>query len=332
MGLCSSNAVDESPPQGVAPAKPQASPSPSPAPASAPAPSTAAAARASASAIATATAATVAVPARPPSATSSIAAEAAEAGDVVGDLTQRGPSPSAALMYKVRSPVLKPEAKRTRYSATGEDLFASRSTPHMRGERDRWQAKRANRSMTVRDQQWETMLDLDHEHNRYLKKVVHALDAFKVKDPIMRRDAVENFSVLDAELKGFILAEEMRLLIETLDAPLNEDRIDTLMMAADPEGSGHVDPRHYVECLVQVRAYANRKREELKEMYDIMDEQGRGFVPRAEVTELMQEIDPRLTPQVTQVLLDRIELGPNDDVYLQDFMALMKLLGDDDDD
>lgn len=213
-------------------------------------------------------------------------------------------------------------------SASGELGRTRHAKPRMRKiELQRMESQRRERAQTVEQEQFESAIDLDAEENRHVKKVVGALGVFKVTDPGERREAIENWQLLDAEREGTIAADELRLLVETLDVRLADDVVGRLLSSADPEATGRVRPREYVRTLMDARKFATERQAELLESFHVMDD-GRGFVELEVLKELMGTIDDRCTPQLVDELVKREGFGADGIVSEDEFLRLMNGVDD----
>ncbi|KAJ8772598.1 hypothetical protein K2173_027775 [Erythroxylum novogranatense] len=129
------------------------------------------------------------------------------------------------------------------------------------------------------------------------------------------------FNNMDTDRSGGISSDELKAGLARLGSKLPEPEIKQLMEAADVDKNGIID---YVEFITAVMHHHKLDREEhLFKSFQFFDKEGKGFITRDELKQVMSEYGMGDDATIDEVI-DDVDTDKNGTIDYEEFVAMMR--------
>jgi len=137
----------------------------------------------------------------------------------------------------------------------------------------------------------------------------------------------EAYAVFDKEGEGVITRKILTSTMQALGQNPTEAEIQDMIKDVDVDGNGEVD---FEEFVLMLHARMQQKidpKEELKDIFSILDRDSNGLVSRHELKYMWGQLGVPLTDNDVDELMRDIDLDKDGQMSLDDFMNYMKTKG-----
>ncbi|XP_075242949.1 neo-calmodulin-like [Convolutriloba macropyga] len=137
----------------------------------------------------------------------------------------------------------------------------------------------------------------------------------------------EAFAVFDKEGEGVITRKILTSTMQSLGQNPTEAEIQDMIKDVDVDGNGEVDFEEFVLMLHRRMTEKIDPKEELKDIFAILDRDSNGLVSRHELKYMMTQLGVPLTDKDVDVLMNDIDIDKDGHMSFDDFMNYMKTKG-----
>jgi len=135
----------------------------------------------------------------------------------------------------------------------------------------------------------------------------------------------KGFEGFDKEGAGTITTTTMQMILKSMGTRVEKDEIESA--AQDLEGTDGDKFKFSQFCTIAARFMTEddeeQMREELKEAFRIYDKEGNGYITTEVLKEIIQEIDPTLTEEDLDGIIDEVDEDGSGTLDFDEFQEMM---------
>merc|ERR1712066_83007 len=133
------------------------------------------------------------------------------------------------------------------------------------------------------------------------------------------------FDRFDSQKNGCISAEAVGGILSMMGLKFSRDELKGIIQEIDIDGSGEIE---FEEFLVLAAKFLMEEDEadiqkELKEAFRLYDKEGNGYITTSILREILREIDPNLSEDELDEMIDEIDGDRSGTVDFDEFMEMM---------
>jgi len=133
------------------------------------------------------------------------------------------------------------------------------------------------------------------------------------------------FSTFDPDKTGFVGNDKIPDILQQFGAEYDEDELESRIDDVDKEEAGKVNFEQFVEIVMTFLGDDDDEamNEELKEAFRLYDKEGVGYITTQILKEIMKELDPKLTKNDLDQIIDEVDEDKSGTVDFDEFMEMM---------
>jgi len=135
------------------------------------------------------------------------------------------------------------------------------------------------------------------------------------------------FSTYDPDKTGFIATDRMPDVLNQFGAEnIDEDELASRIAEVDKDKEGKVNFDQFVQIVMAFLGDdddAEAMNEELKEAFRLYDKEGQGYITTQVLKEIMKELDPKLTKDELEQIIEEVDEDGSGTVDFDEFMEMM---------
>jgi len=133
------------------------------------------------------------------------------------------------------------------------------------------------------------------------------------------------FNQFDSEKTGFMTVNKFPDVMKELGAPYDEEELKSRIEEIDEQGSGKVNFRNFMKIVMPFMAEESDEAmyDELREAFRMYDKAGDGYITTQVLKEILKELDPKLTGDELESIVDEVDDDKSGTVDFEEFMKMM---------
>lgn len=133
------------------------------------------------------------------------------------------------------------------------------------------------------------------------------------------------FNMFDEDKTGFISCDKFPSVMKELGAPYDEEELRSRIEDIDEHQSGKVNFRNFMKIVMPFMEEESDEamNDELKEAFRMYDKKGEGYITTQVLKEILKELDPKLTGDDLESIIDEVDDDKSGTVDFDEFMAMM---------
>jgi len=133
------------------------------------------------------------------------------------------------------------------------------------------------------------------------------------------------FESFDTEGKGAIGVETIGNILRMMGVKVKEADLKEIVDEVDDDGSGMLEFEEFTELAAKflIEEDEEELKNELKEAFRIYDKDGQGFITNDVLSEILKEIDPKLTEADLDGIIEEVDEDGSGTMDLDEFMEMM---------
>ncbi len=136
----------------------------------------------------------------------------------------------------------------------------------------------------------------------------------------------EAFNMFDKNNNGVISMEEFRGVLQALGQEPTDDELHLMMKSVDTDQNGSVDFDEFI-CMMRAHLHdeehAPTPEDELKEVFNVFDKDGNGFISFEELKLAMINLGERLTTEELKAMMSAADTDGDGQINFEEFTAMM---------
>jgi len=134
----------------------------------------------------------------------------------------------------------------------------------------------------------------------------------------------EAFNMFDIDGGGTIENHELKLVITQLGEEPTDEEIQEMILLVDENGDNEIDFDEFL-TLMRLRQGVDGDDAEaqLREVFDVFDEDKSGFIDRDEMRRLMKKLAQALTEEEISAIMEEVDVDGDGEISFDEFKALM---------
>jgi len=133
------------------------------------------------------------------------------------------------------------------------------------------------------------------------------------------------FNSFDTEGNGSITAETVGVILRMMGVKISEKNLKEVIAETDEDGSGIIEFEEFAELAAKFLVEEDEEAlaAELKEAFRIYDKDGLGYITTDTLKEILIEIDPKLTPDNLDSIIEEVDEDGSGTLDFDEFMEMM---------
>jgi len=133
------------------------------------------------------------------------------------------------------------------------------------------------------------------------------------------------FAMFDQAKSGFVATDKFSNILNQLGSTFDEDELSSKIKEVDTAGEGKVNFEQFcsiVMCFMEEED-DEAMNEELKEAFRLYDKNGEGFITTQVLKEILKELDPKLSGDDLNSIVEEVDEDGSGTVDFDEFMEMM---------
>jgi len=133
------------------------------------------------------------------------------------------------------------------------------------------------------------------------------------------------FDAIDTEKTGAIGAEAIGTILKDCGVRVSEEELMEIILEVDDDGSGLLEFEEFAELAAKFLLEEDlvEMKKELREAFRIYDKEGVGYITNEVFLEILRELDPKLTQENLDDIIEEIDEDGSGTVDFEEFMQMM---------
>ncbi|XP_066981498.1 troponin C, isotype gamma-like [Macrobrachium rosenbergii] len=146
---------------------------------------------------------------------------------------------------------------------------------------------------------------------------------------MLEEDQIETlrkaFNSFDTEDQGFITTDTVGVILKMMGIKISSRELDEIIKEADEDGSGQLEFEEFVQLSAKFLIEEDQEalKKELKEAFRIYDREGVGYITNDILREILREIDPTLTEDNLDCIIEEVDTDGSGTLDFEEFMEMM---------
>merc|ERR1712168_1563546 len=158
--------------------------------------------------------------------------------------------------------------------------------------------------------------------DRKLRQLATAMDSLDEEQIETLQKAFNSF---DTEGNGNISAETVGVILRMMGVKISEKNLKEVIAETDEDGSGIIEFAEFAELAAKFLVEEDEEAlaAELREAFRIYDKDGLGYITTDILKEILVEIDPKLTPDNLDSIIEEVDEDGSGTLDFDEFMEMM---------
>ncbi|CAL4104311.1 unnamed protein product [Meganyctiphanes norvegica] len=133
------------------------------------------------------------------------------------------------------------------------------------------------------------------------------------------------FDAIDTDNTGAIDSKAIGTILKDCGVRVSEEELEEIVMEVDDDGSGLLEFEEFTQLAAKFLLEEDlvELRKELREAFRIYDKEGVGYITNAVFIEILKELDPKLTQENLDDIIEEIDEDGSGTVDFEEFMQMM---------
>lgn len=133
------------------------------------------------------------------------------------------------------------------------------------------------------------------------------------------------FNSFDTEQVGYITSDVCGAILKMMGVKINSKELEEIIAETDEDGSGQLEFEEFAELSAKFLIEEDQEalRKELKEAFRIYDREGVGYITNDILREILREIDPTLTEDNLDSIVEEVDTDGSGTLDFEEFMEMM---------
>jgi len=139
-------------------------------------------------------------------------------------------------------------------------------------------------------------------------------------------DALQKaFNSFDTEGIGSITADTVGVILRMMGVKISERNLQEVIAETDEDGSGLLEFEEFAELAAKFLMEEDEEalKKELREAFKIFDKEGNGYIDNDRLREILRELDPRLTEENLDDIVEEVDTDGSGTLDFDEFMEMM---------
>jgi len=130
-------------------------------------------------------------------------------------------------------------------------------------------------------------------------------------------DVDDTWKIVDKDHDGWVSKSELKSLFEELECPLSDAQLDIVLVQLDEDKDGKVNEKEFTNWYIKSE---ERIRSRIRNVFDSVDDNESGTIDRAEVKNLLLQLEPQVSDTDVQQALDEMyQEGSTEEITYKEF-------------
>jgi len=133
------------------------------------------------------------------------------------------------------------------------------------------------------------------------------------------------FDAIDTEGSGAIDSKAIGTILKDCGVRISEEELEEIILEVDDDGSGLLEFEEFAQLAAKflLEEDLTELKKELREAFRIYDKEGVGYITNDVFVEILRELDPKLTQENLDDIIQEIDEDGSGTVDFEEFMAMM---------
>ncbi|XP_037782580.1 troponin C, isotype gamma-like [Penaeus monodon] len=133
------------------------------------------------------------------------------------------------------------------------------------------------------------------------------------------------FNSFDTEGQGSITGETVGIILRMMGIKISEKNLQEVIAETDEDGSGLLEFEEFAELAAKFLMEEDEEalKKELKEAFRFYDKECNGYIDNSKLREILQELDPRLTEDDLDAIIEEVDSDGSGTLDFDEFMEMM---------
>jgi len=133
------------------------------------------------------------------------------------------------------------------------------------------------------------------------------------------------FDAIDTEKTGAIGAAAIGTILKDCGVRVSDEELNEIILEVDDDGSGLLEFEEFAQLAAKFLLEEDlvEMKKELKEAFRIYDKEGNGYITNEVFLEILRELDPKLTQENLDDIIEEIDEDGSGTVDFEEFMQMM---------
>ncbi|KAK7076782.1 hypothetical protein SK128_022531 [Halocaridina rubra] len=146
---------------------------------------------------------------------------------------------------------------------------------------------------------------------------------------MLEEDQIETlrkaFDSFDTEQLGYITTDTVGVILKMMGIKISKMELEEIIAETDEDGSGQLEFEEFVQLSAKFLIEEDQEalKKELKEAFRIYDKEGVGYITNDILRDILREIDPTLTEDQVDCIVEEVDADGSGTMDFQEFMEMM---------
>jgi len=133
------------------------------------------------------------------------------------------------------------------------------------------------------------------------------------------------FDAIDTEGSGAIDSKAIGTILKDCGVRVSDEELEEIVMEVDDDGSGLLEFEEFAQLAAKFLLEEDlvELKKELREAFRIYDKEGVGYITNEVFIEILRELDPKLTEENLDDIIQEIDEDGSGTVDFEEFMQMM---------
>lgn len=133
------------------------------------------------------------------------------------------------------------------------------------------------------------------------------------------------FDAIDTDGSGAIDSKAIGTILKDCGVRISEEELEEIILEVDDDGSGLLEFEEFAQLAAKFLLEEDQTelKKELREAFRIYDKDGVGYITNAVFVEILRELDPKLTQENLDDIIEEIDEDGSGTVDFEEFMEMM---------